>query len=356
MDDLSAVTALLNTAGGNGVIGAEAALHEYLTGPFLKQFNSVDSINCVTLYTLLHQYLKLAIQADQLIEQQHQQLPERLENAARLLTRYFNAAVNDRSASLARKSTVLLIFGVLFPAYVHLGNWRLAGNVIRVLDNSSASGDLELGGTKSDRVRYGYWRGRYALSQGDAVQADMHFQNAFRACHREHQQALASIYSFWSLARLFIYKRIPKRGSITSINNNRQSKVISEIVEVVRVGDVLGFRRVMQEHQALLLKNHLYYFLAAKLSHLLVRQLCRRVWLALNGDSRLHLSSLVAGCTIISAQQEQKGQEEEGECIGEEEMECLLANAINEGLVKGYISHERKILVLSKKNPFPINQ
>lgn len=349
MDDTLQQLSLLTNKGD--FVGAEAAFHEYLSGPYLKQFGSAEFINSATLYTLLHQYLKVAIQADRQIEQEHQQLPERVENAARLLTRYFNAAVNDRSATLARKTTVLLIFGALFPAYVHLGNWRLAGNVIRVLDNTSNFGDLEINGaSKSDRVRYGYWRGRYALSQGDALQADVHFQNAFRPCHREHHQALASIYSFWSLVRLYIHKQAPKKASIYSYN--QQTRVIGQIMETIRVGDILGFRRVMQEHQEMLLKNHLYYFLAAKMSHLVVRQICRRVWLALNGDSRLHLSSLVTGCSLISSEQKDHSAEQ---IIGEEEVECLLANAINEGLIKGYISHERKVLVLSKKNPFPGN-
>ena len=33
--------------------------------------------------------------------------------------------------------------------------------------------------------------------------------------------------------------------------------------------------------------------------------------------------------------------------------ECILANLIFSGKVRGYISHEKRILVLSKKDPFP---
>ena len=36
-----------------------------------------------------------------------------------------------------------------------------------------------------------------------------------------------------------------------------------------------------------------------------------------------------------------------------DEVECLVANLIAAGYVKGYISHSHKILVLSKDNPFP---
>lgn len=36
-----------------------------------------------------------------------------------------------------------------------------------------------------------------------------------------------------------------------------------------------------------------------------------------------------------------------------EAVECLVANLIYRGYVKGYISHAKKVLVLSKAMPFP---
>ena len=38
-----------------------------------------------------------------------------------------------------------------------------------------------------------------------------------------------------------------------------------------------------------------------------------------------------------------------------DEVECILANLIYSGKVKGYISHQKSILVLSKQDPFPIS-
>jgi len=36
-----------------------------------------------------------------------------------------------------------------------------------------------------------------------------------------------------------------------------------------------------------------------------------------------------------------------------DEIECILANLIYRGYVRGYISHTKRVLVLSKKDPFP---
>jgi hypothetical protein len=36
-----------------------------------------------------------------------------------------------------------------------------------------------------------------------------------------------------------------------------------------------------------------------------------------------------------------------------EQVECIVANLISQGALKGYISHERRIVVLSNKEAFP---
>jgi hypothetical protein len=38
-----------------------------------------------------------------------------------------------------------------------------------------------------------------------------------------------------------------------------------------------------------------------------------------------------------------------------DEIECILANLIYRGYVRGYISHSKRVLVLSKKDPFPFS-
>jgi len=39
--------------------------------------------------------------------------------------------------------------------------------------------------------------------------------------------------------------------------------------------------------------------------------------------------------------------------VGVEEAECYVANMIYRGFMKGYISHEKQMVVLSNVNPFP---
>lgn len=37
-----------------------------------------------------------------------------------------------------------------------------------------------------------------------------------------------------------------------------------------------------------------------------------------------------------------------------DEVECVLANLIFRGYVRGYLSHAKRVLVLSKRDPFPL--
>ena len=43
----------------------------------------------------------------------------------------------------------------------------------------------------------------------------------------------------------------------------------------------------------------------------------------------------------------------EVEDITQDETECIIANLIYEGKIKGYISHQHQKLVVSKKDAFP---
>ena len=38
-----------------------------------------------------------------------------------------------------------------------------------------------------------------------------------------------------------------------------------------------------------------------------------------------------------------------------DEIECILANLIYRGYIRGYIAHTKRTLVLSKRDPFPVS-
>ena len=73
---------------------------------------------------------------------------------------------------------------------------------------------------------------------------------------------------------------------------------------------------------------------------LVYRSLFKRVY-TLTSQTRLRMSLFKAALTWL------------GEDIDLDEVECIIANLIYEGKIKGYISHERRTLIISKTEPFP---
>ena len=64
-------------------------------------------------------------------------------------------------------------------------------------------------------------------------------------------------------------------------------------------------------------------------------------WRAVNHPTRLPISSV------------HKALQMSGIDVAVEEAECIIANMIYRGYVKGYISHEKQMVVLAAKDPFP---
>ena len=58
-------------------------------------------------------------------------------------------------------------------------------------------------------------------------------------------------------------------------------------------------------------------------------------------DSRIPLAKITAAAKIAQSETEP------------DEDECILANLIHANYVRGYIAHQRRILVIAKENPFP---
>lgn len=64
-------------------------------------------------------------------------------------------------------------------------------------------------------------------------------------------------------------------------------------------------------------------------------------WKAQGSGTRVTIQALHAGLKLA-------GQE-----MDNDEAECLVANSIYKGFMKGYISHEAQTVVLAKNDPFP---
>lgn len=72
------------------------------------------------------------------------------------------------------------------------------------------------------------------------------------------------------------------------------------------------------------------------------RNLFKRVWV-ISGAHHIPLDNVAKSFKWL------------GMPIDLDEVECILANLIFRGYVRGYISHAKRVLVLSKRDPFPVS-
>ena len=112
------------------------------------------------------------------------------------------------------------------------------------------------------------------------------------------------------------------------------------LAEAAVRGDVGSFERTLQRHQASFIRIGVYLVLE-QVKMLAYRNLFRRIYL-LAGSTRLNLYSFEAALKWM-------GEEE----TDVDEIECILANLIYQGKIKGYISHQKRFLIVSKTGPFP---
>lgn len=267
---------------------------------------------------------------------------EHLEVVARLLPRCFTTCLTDRSPpESSKKWAALKIVVTLFRVYFRLNTLRLCGNIVRALEQATdfpAIGEFP----KAEAISYWYYRARLAVHQKDFKAAERMLEDALRICHPDDLTHKREILTYLVPLKI-IHGVLPKRDLLARYGLDRE---YGQLTEAVRTGNLLLFEQVLADNQAFFMQKELFLIIQLHLKNLILRNLFRRIVLVASSmpgatDSRLPLSSLQAGFAVYKLEQ------------GRDEVECWLANLISEGYVKGYISHDKGILVLSKKNPFP---
>lgn len=81
--------------------------------------------------------------------------------------------------------------------------------------------------------------------------------------------------------------------------------------------------------------------LLEKCKFLAHRNLFKRVWICSRKSSQIPLRDIQKALALCHVKADL------------DEVECILANLIYRSYIRGYLSHGKRMLVLSKKDPFP---
>ena len=114
-----------------------------------------------------------------------------------------------------------------------------------------------------------------------------------------------------------------------------------ELGDAVKKGDLQNFERIMNQYQCTFIQHGVYLVLE-HVKMIVYRNLFRKVFLLTN-TTRLNIQLLEGALNWLV------------ETTDLDEIECILTNLIYQNRVKGYISHEKRFLIVSKNDPFPIS-
>lgn len=110
--------------------------------------------------------------------------------------------------------------------------------------------------------------------------------------------------------------------------------------DAAKKGDIQSFETIMLQNQSSFVRIGVFLVLE-QVKIIAYRNLIKRIYIATGNNTRLNLGVIESVMKTLVHD------------IDLDEIECILSNLIFQGKIKGYISHQKSFLVLSKTDPFP---
>jgi len=160
---------------------------------------------------------------------------------------------------------------------------------------------------------------------------------AFYQCHLEAHTNQERILTYLLPLRIL-------KGHLPSLELMQRFPVLQDLyapfISAIRSGDVAAYDRALETRERRLLELNLWLTIE-KAREMCLRGLFRRVWVTSGKGTRIpiimfHSALQISGIDVV-----------------QDEAECLLANMIFRGFMRGYISHEKQMVVLASTNAFP---
>ncbi|KAK3329315.1 protein CSN12 [Apodospora peruviana] len=277
---------------------------------------------------------------------------QKLEDCARQLNRVFNLCLSDRAPiDESRKWGIYYVINLLFKTYFKLNSATLSKNVLKAL--SAGKGDMPplIAFPKSQQVTFNYYEGVLHFLEENYVEAERHLTEAWNLCHKGAMANKELILTYLIPCHLLTTHTLPSQKLLEPYP--RLQRLFAPLAQCIKKGELHAFDLALQDGEDEFVKRRIYLTLERG-RDIALRNLLRKVFIAGGFEeakeegakpvrrSRVSIAEFAAAISLGSQ-----------ETIDNDEVECLLANMIYKNLMKGYISRERGMVVLSKNGAFP---
>ncbi|KAI9495023.1 hypothetical protein BDB00DRAFT_815534 [Zychaea mexicana] len=261
---------------------------------------------------------------------------KKLEEAANVMSKSFTLCITDRNAlQVSKKVGTYRMVGLMFRTYFQLKQQNLCKNILRAVRAADLP-EIDYF-PKCDRVTFRYYLGRLYFLQEEYSKAENELDLAFRECSntsvKNKELILQTLLPIRLMRGVMPSKKLLKRFP-------KIKKTYGHIVEAIKSGNIDVFKHQLQLAEQVLFRQGTY-LAVEKAQNIAMRQLFRKVYVHLDNNPRIPISTFQAALKISGIE------------VDIEETEWMLANMIFKGYMKAYLSHEKMFAVLSKANPFP---
>ncbi|KAI0307068.1 hypothetical protein B0F90DRAFT_1807764 [Multifurca ochricompacta] len=294
--------------------------HTQLVNLFLRFFTNNSGWTLPALFATLRDLRDLAFDADVQAPDLSQK-SECMEEAARVISKAFSNSVTDRTSSyqMSRKWGVYYVVGLVLKSYFRIRRISLSKNILRALEANRDIPPLHEY-PRAHQVTYRYYLGMLSFLNEDYAKSEQELTFAFYNCHLEAQSNQERILTYLIPLRIL-------RGHLPSADLLKRFPVLDELyapfITAIRKGDIQNFDAALDKWNVVYSRDLYSRTVPTKKSN--------RIPIAM-----FHSSLRVSGMDVSS-----------------EEAECLVANMVYKGYMRGYISHEKQMVVLANNNAFP---
>ncbi|ODN82197.1 hypothetical protein L202_02487 [Cryptococcus amylolentus CBS 6039] len=289
------------------------------------------------LYTMLVDLRYLAERADAPIYNSTGKMPS-LEICTRTVSKAFSMCATDRTfkGSESRRQGIYHTATLALKCYFKVSKPNLCKNIIRAVVSDPKTPSVSTAPI-GDQVTWKYYLGMLAFLNGDEKKAGEELEWALEHCPAGAVRNTELILSY--LIPLRLLQGILPSPQLLGLHPRLQT-LFTPFITALRSGNLSAYDNALTWGQVRLVSMNIFLTME-RAREVCLRVLFKQAWVAMGKESRVPIGTFQMALRLSGA------------VVEGEEVECMVANMIYRGYIKGYISHEKQIVVLGKTNPFP---
>ncbi|XP_063676386.1 PCI domain-containing protein 2-like [Bolinopsis microptera] len=286
---------------------------------------------------MIKDMFSLAVKADIVAVANGEMVGSKIDACADMLMTVFRVCASDSRTSIeyTKRWGLMPIINLLFKCYFKTNKLHLCKPLIIAIETNAANKDIKDLFSIADRVTYNYFVGMKHMFENEFKGADkclsFSFENCLKSCTSNKRKILICLIPVKMTLGFMPKVSILKKYNLCEFE---------DVVEAVKTGNIKLLNEAIEKNAAFFTRAGIYLILE-KLKVITLRNLFKKIYL-ITGSFQIDVARFKTALNWLGL-----------EDVDSDETECILANMINDGYIKGYISEQHKKIVVSKVNAFP---